>query len=945
MIVLKKIFILLFILGVAIHAFGQEKGFLRGHITDGDMGGSMIGATVVLADNPGVGAVSDFDGNYSIPLDPGTYSIRISFISFVTQTFKDVVIKPGEITVIDTEMKSSVDQLQAVEVVATIRRSSENGMLMEMKNAPNVVDGLASQSIRKAGDGDLSGAIKRVTGVTVQGGKYVYVRGLGDRYTKTTLDGMSIPGLDPDVNAVQIDIFPTSILENVAVYKSFTPDLYGDFTGGLVNIVTKKFPETHETQASIGLGFTPNQTFNSDYISYNGGKLDFLGIDDGTRKLPFDKTTVIPQEVLNNPELENITRSFNPNLSTLKKTALPNGSFSFRTGNQLNKENGKTYGYNVVLNYNNSTNFYSDFETNTFLKNNNRSVNELFKDESRTGIVGQNTVQWSALASGGYKKGNTNINAILLHSQSAESTASDRTVRNFNQTGAILIEDILTYSQRSLTSFILSGKHNLGKMQVEWSNAFSLSRVYDPDFRSTAYSITTGDTTLNIGDGAGINRFWRDLHEVNENFKVDLTYMLSPKIKLRGGVNGLLKWRQFETLRYNHNRKNRSDVSGNPNWFLEPDNIWTTDNNEGTYTIGNFEPANNYDAQQNVFAGYIMAEHSVFEKLKAIYGLRVEKGDMYYSGQNSSGSVIYSNEKTLDEINFLPSVNLVYSVTDKTNLRASATQTIARPSFKEKSISQIYDPITKRTFVGNIDLKQTEIWNYDLRYEWFFGPRELFSIAGFYKSFDGHIEMVAFETAPDNLKPRNSGMASVLGAELEIRKQLGFIAGNSSKFFNRLFIGGNITLVQSKVDMRDVETGNDNQTEYALRQNNLREGEKIDFYRDMAGQSPYAINTNLSYEILDKELSVSFAFNVQGEQLSIIGSGRIPDVYTLPFNSFDFNTYYSFGKDYRSKINVGIQNILDDDRTLIYRSYGSIDEIYQTYKPGRTFNVKYIYTF
>ena len=169
----KKIFFLLLCLGNTMFVFGQEKGFLRGNVADGDMGGPMIGATVVLADNPGVGAVTDFDGNYSLPLDPGTYTIKISFISFVAQTFKDVVIKPGEVTVIDAVMKSSVDQLKAVEVVATVRRSSENGMLMEMKNAPNVVDGLASQSIRKAGDGDLSGAIKRVTGVTVQGGKYV----------------------------------------------------------------------------------------------------------------------------------------------------------------------------------------------------------------------------------------------------------------------------------------------------------------------------------------------------------------------------------------------------------------------------------------------------------------------------------------------------------------------------------------------------------------------------------------------------------------------------------------------------------------------------------------------------------------------------------------------------------------------------------------------------
>lgn len=929
-------------------AFGQEKGFLRGNVTDGEFGGPMIGATVVLADNPGVGAVTDFDGNYSISLDPGTYTIQISFISFATQVFTDVVITAGEVTMINAELKSAVDELEVVEVVATARRNTENGVLMEMKNASNVVDGLSSQSIKKVGDSDLSGAIKRVTGVTVQGGKYVYVRGLGDRYTKTTLNGMAIPGLDPDVNAVQIDIFPTSVLENVNVYKSFTPNQYGDFTGGLVDIVTKKFPEQKETQIGIGLGFVQNQTFNDKYITYDGGGLDWLGFDDGTRKLPIAKNQIIPQEPLLDPALETITRRFNSNLAAKSGTAMPNGSFSIVHGNQIDKDNGKIWGYNFVLNYSNNTNFYEGYQTNVFLKNNDRSINQLFKDESRIGNIGINTVQWSAMASASYKKDNSAFGAMFLRSQSGESTASDRISQNFNQTQATLYEDILTYSQRELNTFLINGSHNLGKLKIEWTNAVSKSRVYDPDFRTTSYNIVEGTYNLNPGDGAGINRFWRDLNEWNENFKVDFRYDVSKKFKALAGGNLLMKWRDFETLSYDHDLRNRSNVNPDPNSFLQPENIWTPDDRTGTYTLGNFEPANNFDARQYVFGGYLMAEHQIFERLKAIYGFRIEQGSMFYTGQNNSGTIIYDDEQTLDEINFLPSANLVFQVNEKTNLRGSVTQTIARPSFKEKSIAQIYDPITKRTFVGNIDLNQTEILNLDLRYEWFFGPREILSVAGFYKNFDGHIELVAFETAPDNLKPRNSGTATVAGIELEARKQLGFIADGSDffgTFFDRLFIGGNITLVQSAVDMREVKTGNSEETEYDLRSNNLREGEVLDNYRDMAGQSPYAINANLSYEIIERKINVSFAYNVQGEQLSIIASGLNPDVYTKPFHSFDMNAYWSFGEDYRSKVSFGVQNILDQSRTMVYRSYGAQDEIFQDFAPGRTFRLKYNYTF
>jgi TonB-dependent receptor len=340
-----------------------------------------------------------------------------------------------------------------------------------------------------------------------------------------------------------------------------------------------------------------------------------------------------------------------------------------------------------------------------------------------------------------------------------------------------------------------------------------------------------------------------------------------------------------------------------------------------------------------------MGENSLLEKIRVIYGLRVEQGSMFYTGVTGEASQDLKDEKTLDELNFLPSLNLVYKATKDMNIRASYTQTLARPSFKEKSNAQIFDPITKRTFVGNIDLQQTEIQNYDLRWEWFLGPRELISIAGFYKQFDGHIELVAFETAPDNLKPRNSGSAEVLGVEMEVKKSLGFLANETSKILNRFFIGGNLTLVQSAVDMREVNTGNEGQTEYELRLENLRPGETIDFERDMAGQSPYSINANLSYEIIEKQMNFSLAYNVQGEQLTIIASGRRPDVYTIPFQSLDFNAYYSFGEKLNSRITLGANNLLDDDRTLVYRSFGASDQVFQSFKPGTTIRLSYRYTF
>jgi hypothetical protein len=629
------------------------------------------------------------------------------------------------------------------------------------------------------------------------------------------------------------------------------------------------------------------------------------------------------------------------------KTAYPNGSFSFNHGNQVNKEGGTTLGYNVVFNYSNETTYYKNFESNDYLKDNEKSVNDLFKQVSRVGDVGKNNVLWSGLVSGAYKRKGHALNLTFLNTQSAETSAAQRVNQDFNQNQATLIEDVLTYSQRTLSTAMISGKHKFGIVELNWANASSYSRVYDPDFRETRISVTDGDTTLSTGNGSGLFRFWRDLTELNNTSKVDLKVQVAEKAYLKFGGLSTFKSRDFSTYSYKHTRQNLSDIEFDPDWFLQPENIWSANvddpNNEsGTYTIGTFQPANSFSARQTLFAGYVMMNHQLFNFIKLNYGVRAEQAAMFYSGRNNTGTEIYRDEKTLDNLNLLPSLNAVIEVSDKMNVRAGANRTLARPSFKEKSIAQIYDPITKRTFIGNIDLQQTMINNFDVRYEYFISGNELFAVGAFYKQFDGHIELVSFATAPDNLKPRNSGQAETYGVEFEIRKGL---PNAESKLLNRLFVSTNISLVNSRVDMHTVLVDNSGQTEFDLRGNNLRTGETLTGYRPMSGQSPYAINVSLSYEDNETQTNFSIAYNVQGEQLTIIASGRVPDIYTIPFHSLNFNAYKTFGDAMQHRITFGVQNILNEDRTLVYRSFGAEDGIYTSYKPGVGISMKYAYTF
>jgi TonB-dependent receptor len=932
---------------ISLGVFGQEKGFLRGNIGDGQFGGPLIGANVTVPALSGVGATTDFDGNYSVTLPVGVYEVKVSYISFAEQIFKDVEIKAGEVTKIDAVLEMITQEVAMVEVVATVRKSSEAGVLMDMKNATTVTDGLSAQSFRKIGDSDLSGAIRRVTGVTVQDGKYVYVRGLGDRYTKTVLNGMTLPGLDPDVNAVQIDIFPTAVLENVSVSKTFSPDLDGDFTGGLVNVVTKKFPEQKTTQVNVSFTYIPGQHFNKDFILYNTGKTDFLGFDDGSRKLPVNGEASVPNVSTGNASLESITRSFNSELAARKKFAFMNGSFSINHGNQINNDNGTTFGYNFVLNYANERVFYKDFQSNDYLKGTADSDIELDRMRTRVGDLGKENVTWNALLTGSMKKAKSSYTATLLYNQSSESSATQRVNQDFEQNQATLVENVLTFTQRSLGNFQLNGSHRINIVEIDWANSLSFSRVYDPDFRETRISITDGDTSLSTGNGAGIDRFWRNLNELNEAFKLDFKINLHENISLKLGLATNYRSRDFEVFSYKHRTNDLSAISFDPDWFLQDENIWSADstdpNYSGTYTIGNFQPANQYKASQMINAGYVMAEQQIKKKLKLIYGVRLEHTVMYYDGVNQNNTVRYLNQKTLDALSILPALNIVYSLTDKMNLRGGYSRTVARPSFKEKSEAEIYDPITKRTFSGNLDIKLTNIDNADLRYEFFMGGKDMLSLSGFYKRFDGHIELVSFELAPDNLKPRNSGIAHVFGGEFEIRK--GLRQHTSSKFLQGFFFSGNVSIVHSMVDMESVLIDNIGGTEFALRESTKRDGETINRFRPMSGQSPYAVNGTITYEFDDDRASISLAYNVQGDQLSIIGSGRVPDIYTLTFHSLNFNAYVNLGEERKSQITLGVSNLLDDDRTLVYRSFKAEDQIFTSFKPGVSIRLAYRYTF
>ncbi|SDL69843.1 TonB-dependent receptor [Kriegella aquimaris] len=920
----------------------SQKGEVTGKLIDVDFQDPVAFANILVKGTT-TGTTSDFDGAYTIPLDEGSYTVTYSFLGYKTVEITDVIIKAGEVTTVDVSMETLAEGLDEVIVAVSVKKNTETAVLGIQKKAVNVLDGLSAETFKKSGSSNVASAIKTVPGVSVQGGKYVYVRGLGDRYTKSILNGVDIPGLDPDRNTIQLDIFPTNIIDNVLVLKSASADLPADFTGGIVNIVTKDYPTQKEYSLSLSGTFNPDMHFNGDYLDYQGGDSDFLGFDDGTRDVPINENQDIPNTYDYDPRLTTITKQFNPVLGAMRSNSGMDYSLGFTMGNQFNVGEGENrLGFLASLSYKNSTTYYEGAENNFYRRNSDKSEFELETDRTQQGDIGQNNVLVSGLLGTSFKTARSKYKLNLLHLQNGESTAG-----LFNQTLNFsdfvnFSKDNIEYTQRSITNALLTGTHTSedASWTSEWAVSPTLSKIQDKDIRTTSFQVEDG--VYSIAQNNQPKRIWRDLEEINGVAKLDFTkrYELGQKdAKLKFGAYGAYKTRDFSILNFEIQSSNFPTVNygGNANNILLEENLWTVINNSGSHIdpdISIAEPANTYEAVQQNIAGYVSNEFKVGNKLRTILGLRMEKFESKYTGEDNKNiddpeKVIFDKETIIDELDFFPTANLIYELTEQVNLRGSYARTTARPSFKEASIAKIFDPLSNNTFIGNINLQPTYINNFDFRVEWFGERAEMIALSSFYKKFKDPIELTYFESSTDNFQPQNLGDANVLGLEFEIRKNLGFIVPALNNFSFNI----NTSIIKSTQVYSDQERN--------LRELGLRDGQTLGNDRELQGQSPFLINTGINYEGEKNGMQMGLFYNVQGKTLQVVGNGFVPDVYTMPYHNLNFNLTKSFGVNNNQSINFKIANLMNDDVESEYESYGATNKTFSKRSPGQAFSIGY----
>ena len=944
----------------------SQQGTVRGTVFDGATGEYLVGVTVFV-EGTTTGTISDLDGNFNLSIAPGTYNLQISYISYQTMNLSEVEVKAGEVNSLgEIRMEEATISLNEVTITAKAVSNTETAVISMRKKSPNVLDGISAGTIKKLGDSDAAGVLKRLSGVSISGNKYVYVRGLGDRYIKTQLNGVDIPGLDPDRNTIQMDIFPSSIIDNIIVYKSFTANLPADFTGGLIDIKLKDFPDKKKGSVQIGIGYNPNSHFRDDFLSYKGGKLDFLGFDDGTRSIP--ATENIPQfaEAVGNPDGPNglryreILGNFDPTMAAMRTNNLADFELGFTLGNQRPGEK-YTLGYNLSLNYKNTTDYYADAEYGKYGLS-TPDIFEMDRREYQVGSYGVNEVLLSGLAGFALKTTHSKVGLTLMHLQNGTSKAGIFDFEGSDQgSDFTAFQHGLDYSQRSLSQLLLDGNHfnPERKLRINWKLSGAYSLMNDPDVRFTRYEINP-DGSLRIGTEVGFpERIWRNLGELNStalvNFSKDFKINENAS-KLHFGALATYKNRDYIIRNFSIVPRGDYTLTGNPDELFFEENLWPKDGQTGVGTTYEtpFIPTNpnQYNAYSINTGGYVSAELTFVPSITAIVGVRLENYMQYYTGTDQLRSNILDNEKVLSDLGVYPSLNLMFKLTERQNLRASYSMTVARPSFKELSYAEIYDPISGITFIGGFhkdgddqegveywsgNLVSTNIQNMDLRWESFGKDNQMFSVGGFYKLFDKPIEIVQYTKQVGAFQPRNVGNGQTFGVELEIRQSMGFI----SERIRGLRLNANITFTRSRIEMSE--------TEYQSRVENARVGQEVEDFRPMAGQAPYLVNGGISYSGGEKgfwnRLEAGLFYNVQGTTLEFVGVADRPDIYTQPFHSLNFNSSVKLGSKKRWVLGLKVQNLLDENIELVYKSFNAQDQFFERRSPGISSTLKLTYNF
>ena len=881
---------------ISIGATFSQPSIIQGTVKDSRTGEELLGATIYLMEHETIGTMSNYDGTYALDVQPGTYTVVCSYITYEDQIQANVVVEAGKTVHVDFLLSIAAVDIGNVVVMARLNKEEEAVSLLEQKNATVMESSIGAQELSRKGASDVAAGVKKIAGISMIGSSQLFVRGLGDRYNQALLNGMAIPSPNPSRKVIQLDLFPSDVVKSIGVNKVLSAYNYADYSGALINIETKDYPDSAFISIGTSIGYN-NQTTFYDFGQGSSPTHNFFGFD------VQERNKLLPDEYK--------TVNRNQNTKTLGKDAFlsdfgdvwfsakPAMSFDVTGGNAYQTSYGKI---GVLFSSSFENNYlFEDHVYDAQLKADGTIKNRFFKDTYTysTRFTNLVTISHTSL------KGSV-IKANAFYTSSTDDMLELKYDGWDNEGDSLFVRNAIFTNNRLQYYQILGKKTFTSMFDIEWKLGSAFANSSIPDRRQTTYVKNNGVWkifTLNLQESS---RFFTQQNEnvysgnVRTNFKLD-----NVKTAISIGLQGTYKQKQYDSYAFYYDLSEVNNIITDPykpldifsKEHFENGNIFLKNGN--SYTIF-------YNGSQLISGGFTDFIYTGIKKTTIHAGLRYEYSNMIVSGNNQAG---ISQETPLESHDLFPAINIKYELNEKSNLRGAISRTVTRPSFFERSPASVIPKFGEPKTEGNKDLENGYNTNLDFKYELFPKRGEVIALGIYGKQLHNPIEMITKQTAGTIMYTyKNTQTGYAAGVEFEYKKI----------FLEQYFIGTNASYIYTHIEVPE----------------NANETEK---QRTMQGASPYLINADVGYQISygdsDQHISsIAWVYNVYGKRLYAVGSNGMGSVFEMPFHTLDLVLKNKISHNWN--MNVSVRNILN--QIQVFQQGVAYNKSTQTYERFET---------
>jgi outer membrane receptor protein involved in Fe transport len=892
---MKKIILAFVLISQLISA--QSKGTVKGMLTDGEVNNEPLPFANIFIKGTTVGGTSDFDGNYNLSVDAGKHVLVFSFVGYQTVE-KNIIVKVKETLTINQQLTAKAGvTLDEVQIQATVNRAKVSALLLEQKQAVTIKTTIGAQELEIKGVSDLATAVTKATGVSKQeGSNTVFVRGLGDRYNSTTLNGLPLPSNNPSRKNISLEIFSTDIVQKIDINKIYNGAIYGDFAGANVNIVSKEHIGKPSIEFGIGSGI--NSNLSSDFYLQEGPSFTgFYNNKYPANALSGYNFNTSWDNVSKSPIATNLSvkggKKFqigeDGNINVFGTISFSNG-FKFKEGINRGGVNAQGLAYTDY-------NFKSyDYNTNT-----TGMLNVAYK------VNEKNTYKLSSLFINSSSQSLDEYNGIINIFDNASDGGGFVKRATFDKT-SLLINQIL-------------GNHKFGeKIVLDWGVAYNHVNNVIPDRRQNMLvpkdnNDPNGVKTVSDLAASDNHRFFQELLEDEFATNITASYVFAKdkedeyKGKLTVGYSSRFKKVDFEATQFNFriNRSVNQPVVNEKNldgYFTQSNlsnNLFKVETFRGDATTPNALDPQTYFGNQYINGGFTEAQYKFSPKLTVVAGLRFEH---IYQDISWKTSLDPDGDKdAFTKFELLPNASLKYELNDSQNLKLAASKSYTLPQYKERAPFQ-FEEVTQIKF-GNPDLDLSTNYNVDVRWEYFPKSGEVISFTGFGKIIQNPINEVVVASATNDISYVNTGkQAQVFGAEFELRKDVfsDEVEKGETVLKSKLSAGFNASYMYSNQDFDRFKVIED--TKLNVNFTN-KEGK-------LTGASDFILNADVTF-IKDfsetSNLLGTLAYNYFSDRIYAIGSAGKGDLIDKGVGSLDLVLKSKISK--KIKLGLTLKNLLN----------------------------------